>query len=219
VRRVRTSSVETTAQMGRAVALHMNRLHLAGYRGVKEMNQGLIIVDVQKDYFPGGRMPLVGIEQAADKVGQVLEQFRKSALPVFHMQHISLNPGATFFLPDTAGIAIHPVVAPQAGEPVICKHYPNSFKETSLLAQLQDHGIGEVVICGAMSHMCIDTTVRAAFDLGLRCSVVADACATRDLTFGGVKVPAAQVHAAFMAALSAPFARVLEADNLKLGSG
>ena len=65
-----------------------------------------------------------------------------------------------------------------------------------------------------MSHMCIDTTVRAAFDLGYRCQVAADACATRDLEFGGRRVAADDVHAAYMAALAAPFAEVLPSAQI-----
>ncbi len=82
---------------------------------------------------------------------------------------------------------------------------------------LRESGIRELVICGAMTHMCIDTTTRAAFDLGYKCSVVSDACATRDLEFNNQLVKAADVQAAFMAALSAPFAQVLPTNQF-LGS-
>jgi len=81
--------------------------------------------------------------------------------------------------------------------------------------QLQTLNVGEVIICGAMTHVCIDTTVRAAFDLGYRCLVVSDACATRNLQFGGIAIEAPQVHAAFMAALSSFFAQVVETNNLE----
>ena len=81
--------------------------------------------------------------------------------------------------------------------------------------QLQNLNVGEVIICGAMTHVCIDTTVRAAFDLGYRCLVVSDACATRNMQFGSVAIEASQVHAAFMAALSSPFAQVIEANKLE----
>jgi nicotinamidase-related amidase len=60
---------------------------------------------------------------------------------------------------------------------------------------------GSRQIVGAMSHMCIDATTRAAYDLGLKCTLIHDACATRDLAFGGQTVGAQQVHASFMAAL------------------
>jgi len=178
------------------------------------MNQALIIVDIQNDYFPGGKMELEGMEAAAKNAQRVLEFFRSGNKPVFHIQHISNFPGATFFLPETYGAEIHESVTPKRGEPVIQKHFPNSFRDTSLQDQLGGLDIEEITICGAMSHLCIDTTVRAAFDLGFRCRVVSDACATRKLKFGNVTVEADQVHAAFMAALAAPFAKIIEVDTL-----
>lgn len=66
---------------------------------------------------------------------------------------------------------------------------------------LKARGVDHAVIVGAMSHMCIDATTRAAYDLGLRCTLIHDACATRDLEFLGKKVKADEVHASFMAAL------------------
>ena len=179
------------------------------------MKQALIIVDIQNDYFPGGKMELVGMEAAAQKARGVLEMFRARNKPIFHIQHLSNRPGATFFLPETDGAEIHESVSPKGGEPVIQKHFPNCFAATSLQDQLRELGVEEIIFCGAMSHMCIDTTVRAAFDLGFHCTVVSDACATRNLEFGGMAIEASLVHAAFMAALSAPFARVVEVNKLE----
>ena len=179
------------------------------------MTQGLLIVDLQNDYFDGGALPLSGINEAADKAHELLTMFRDKGQPVFHIQHLSVRPGATFFVPDTDGAKIHPSVQPLEGESVTQKNFPNSFRDTDLLNTLKHSGVDELVICGAMSHMCIDATTRAAFDYGFSCTVIADACATRDLEFNGEKIPAAQVHAAFMAALAVPYADVvLTADLL-----
>jgi len=174
----------------------------------------LILVDLQNDYFPGGRMELEGADAAVAQAARLLQRFRARALPIFHVRHIAARPEATFFLPGTHGSEIHPAVAPVAAEPVIVKHYPNSFRETDLLDRLRQAQVSSVAICGAMSHMCIDATTRAASDLGFTCRVAHDACATRALVFGAGAVPAAQVHAAFMAALSAAYARVLPAADL-----
>jgi nicotinamidase-related amidase len=110
-------------------------------------------------------------------------------------------------------------LSPLPGETVIQKHFPNSFRETGLLERLQDAGVEEVVICGAMSHMCIDATTRAAADYGFPCLVVHDACATRELAFQGTDIPAAQVHGAFMAALSFLYARVLSLEEFLAAAG
>jgi nicotinamidase-related amidase len=174
----------------------------------------LILVDIQNDYFAGGKMPLEGMDAAGDNASRLLSRFRNKERPVFHVRHLSIHPGATFFLPDTHGSEIHPAVTPLTGEAVIVKHFPNSFRETALLDSLKKAGATSVVVCGAMSHMCIDATVRAACDLDFQCRVPQDACATRALAFGPENVPAAKVHAAFMAALSAAYAQVLSTEEL-----
>jgi len=179
------------------------------------MKTGLILVDIQNDYFPGGRMELAGMQEAGSKAGELLSFFRENGRPTFHIQHISVRQGASFFLPDTAGSELHACIQPQAGELVIQKNYPNSFRETSLLQELERHDVKKVVICGAMSHMCIDATTRAAFDHCFDCTVIQDACATRDLEFGGKKIAAADVHGSFMAALGAAYAQVLSLDEFK----
>jgi len=178
------------------------------------MTQGLIIVDVQNDYFSGGSMELVAMDEAAAQCRMLLDAFRGDAAPLFHIRHLATREGATFFVPGTRGAEIHDSMTPAAGETVIDKHFPSAFRDTGLHQTLQQAGIDELVICGAMSHMCIDTTVRAAFDLGYRCRVAADACATRDLEFGGRRVVAADVHAAYMGALAAPFAQVLPSAQI-----
>ncbi len=172
------------------------------------MSDCLILVDLQNDYFAGGTMELVDTDKAAANAQRLLTRFREKNLPVVHIQHIAARPGATFFLPETHGAEIHALVAPKEGETVVVKNYPNSFRDTALLDILQKNNITTLIICGAMSHMCIDATTRAAFDLGFSCVVAEDACATRDLVFKGKTVPAAEVHASFMAALSALYAKI-----------
>ena len=179
------------------------------------MKSGLILVDIQNDYFPGGKMELTGISEAGQKAGELLSVFRENNWPTFHIQHLSVQPGATFFVPDTAGAEIHDCIRPLSEEQVIQKHYPNSFRETGLLDELKKQAVEKVVICGAMSHMCIDATTRAAFDLGFECVVIQDACATRDLEFEGKPITAQAVHGSFMAALGSAYAKVLTAEAFK----
>ena len=178
------------------------------------MNNCLMVIDLQNDYFPGGSMELVGIEEAAANAEILLNEFRTSNSPVIHIQHISTQPGATFFLPDTDGAKIHPMVAPKDGETIVIKNFPNSFRATSLLEILKKEHVDNLVICGAMSHMCIDATTRAAFDLGFSCIVAEDACATKDLIFKNKTIQAADVHSSFMAALSVPYANVISTKEI-----
>lgn len=162
----------------------------------------LLVIDVQNDYFAGGLMPLEGMEAAAGRAAKLLETFRRRDWPRFHVQHVATRSGATFFLPGTPGVEIHESVTPADDEPIVIKHFPNSFRETMLFDELWQAGAGELVICGAMSNMCIDAATRHAVDFGFPVTVIHDACAARALEFGGRSVPAADVHAAFMAALT-----------------
>jgi nicotinamidase-related amidase len=172
------------------------------------MTSALLLVDFQNDYFPHGKMALDDIEQAAGTANKLLRQFREKNLPIYHIQHVSLRANATFFLPHSDGVKINDSVTPLTSEIVITKHYPNSFRETPLLESLHAYDIKNLIITGAMSHMCIDATTRAAFDYQFNCTVIEDACATKDLIFENTLVPAKQVHAAFMSALNGVYAEV-----------
>lgn len=178
------------------------------------VNQALLLIDIQNDYFPGGAMELVGSPTATAQAGKLLRAFRAKARRVIHIQHISTRPGATFFLPNTNGVEIHESVAPSAGETVFQKNYPNSFRETPLLEHLHKHEITQLVIAGMMTQMCVDTTTRAAADLGFECLLAHDACAAKPLSFGGATVSAENVQIAFFAALNGSFARVLTVEEI-----
>ena len=178
------------------------------------MKPALILVDIQNDYFPGGKMELVNIDNVSANARQLLDQFRHQELSTFHIQHTFLNNGAGFFAPDTEGAEIHGSVDPLPGETVIHKHYPNSFRETDLLNQLKQKETNDLVICGAMSHMCIEATARAAADYGFKCVVVQDACATRDIEFRGKTLSAMDVHNASMSALAFAYANVVNLSEL-----
>lgn len=181
------------------------------------MTTTLLLVDIQNDYFPGGAMEVVGAAAAADRAASLMTAFRQQALPVIHVQHIAARPGATFFLPNTSGAEIHASVRPGPGEAVIQKHFPNSFRETPLLEHLRRLSTSRLVIAGMMTHMCIDTTTRAAADLGFQCSLAGDACATRALSFNGVQLPAESVQIAYLAALNGLFAKVQSVDEICAG--
>ncbi len=170
--------------------------------------RGLIVIDLQNEYLPTGKLPLSGIETAADNAAKVIADARANDIPVFHIRHEFANGEAPVFLPGTDGVEIQPTVPPAGDEPVIVKNHINAFRDTDLKQQLDTHSVEEVVIVGAMSHMCVDACVRAAVDMGYPATVLHDACATLDLEFGGVTVPAAQVHAAMMAAFEFGYATV-----------
>lgn len=172
------------------------------------MDTALLLIDIQNDYFPGGAWELSRADEAAEQARLTLERFRERHRPVFHVRHINTRPDAAFFLPDTPGSEIHGRVRPAEGETVIIKHTPDAFFQTALPEALSKAGIRKLVVCGMMSHMCIDTSVRAARTYGYETTLLHDACATRDLQWNGTPIPAATVHTAFMAALHGAFANV-----------
>lgn len=178
------------------------------------MKKALIVIDIQNDYFPDGRMALNGIDAAALNCQSLLEKFRTLKMPTFIIQHVFQTPNAPFFAPNTPGVEIHPHAAPTAQDTVIVKNTINCFLGTELLQKLKQIGAENVVICGAMSHMCVDAAVRAAADLGFHCTLAHDACATRALEYNGVSVPAEQVHAAYMAALSYAYADIVSTQEV-----
>lgn len=174
----------------------------------------LIIVDLQNDYFRGGKWELEGTEAAAANVVKLLELFRAKKLPVVHIRHEFLTSDAPFFVPHSEGAKVHSSVQELEAESVVIKHQINSFRDTNLKEILANMNIDKVLICGAMSHMCIDAVTRAANDFGYECAVAHDACATLELEFNGITVPANHVHAAFMSALSFAYAKVASTDEL-----
>lgn len=180
------------------------------------MKTALLVIDIQKDYFPGGKMELVNPLEAAKKAYMILQCFREhgpQGAHHVHIQHIALKPDAPFFVKGTTGSDIHDSTAHFEGEPIVYKHYPNSFRETNLLEMLKGWGIERIVITGMMTHMCVDATARAAADFGFKVIIAEDACATRDLKYGETVIPADYVHKAFLAALKS-YGDVMKSEEI-----
>ena len=132
----------------------------------------LIVVDVQNDYFPGGKWTLSGIEAAADNAARLLAAARASGQLIIHIRHEFLDANAPFFCPGSEGAKIHAKAANLDKEPVVLKHFVNCYRETDLKEVLDRNGVDEVVICGAMSHMCVDAATRASNDFGYKVTAV-----------------------------------------------
>lgn len=177
----------------------------------------LIIIDIQNDYFPGGKMELDKATDAAQKAFDILTHFREKSLPVFHIQHESISEGSSFFLPGTAGQKINEKVEPVENETIIVKNFPNGFIQTNLLEILKTHKIEKLVITGMMTFMCVDATTRAAKDLGFHCTLIHDATAARALEFNGKNVTADQVKTSFLSALSMICDRVISSEDFLSG--
>lgn len=181
------------------------------------MSKAVLVVDIQKDYFPGGKFPLVNQEEAAQVASKIIADARAKSVPVIFIQHLSADPTAIpFFIPETDGAEIADAVKPLENEEVIKKFYPNSFRDTTLKASLDKLGQPadvELIIIGSMAQMCIEATTRHAADAGYKCVVIKDACASPDQEYDNIKISGQQVHAVAMNALAFGYAKVVKADE------
>jgi nicotinamidase-related amidase len=171
----------------------------------------LVLIDCQNTYREGV-MQLEGVEPALAACAALLARARAAGAPVIHIQHDG-GPGSPYDVGARIG-AIADSVAPIAGERVILKKYPNSFHGTGLDAALRELGATDLVLAGFMTHMCVNSTARAAFNLGYRPTVVASATATRGLPnpLGG-ELSASAVHHGALTALADLFAIVVPDEN------
>jgi len=167
-----------------------------------QKERALIIIDIQDFYFPGGDAELVNPEEAAGNAFRVLEYFRDNDEPVVHVRH-NYEPGGN----------IHQAVAPGEGEKVISKDYANSFRDTGLLEHLRKNNIKELIIAGMQTHMCVEATTRAAADKGFRCTVISDACTTRDLNYGDKVINWEDVHYSTLSTLKGGYATIMTASE------
>jgi len=183
-------------------------------------NTALILVDFQNDYFSsfeGSKFPLVNSEEASLNALKILEKFRDNSIDIIHIKHENPKVDAPFFQIGSNGANIHKNVKPLESELVITKNYPNSFLQTNLKNYLDEKNIDSVVIVGAMTHMCVDATLRATKDFGYNCTVISDACATKDLEFDGKIVSSFDVHKSFMAAFEFAYAKVESTNDFLKG--
>ena len=182
-----------------------------GYGHASLKDSALIMVDCQNTY-RHGIMQLTNVEPAIKEAQRLLQMARDLKIPIIHIQH-DAGVGTPYDVTAEIG-AISDEVSPKNGEAVVTKNYPNSFIATPLEAQLKALGIENIVLAGFMTHMCINSTARGAFNLGFKPTVVASACATRSLTGANGKVIDAQtMHDGALAAIRDMFAVVLDDVN------
>ena len=173
----------------------------------------LILIDCQNTY-TRGVMELVGVQEALDEAAVLLDRARSAGIPIIHIQHDD-GPGSLYDIEGESG-AIVSRVAPHNGEPVVVKNYPNAFVQTDLDEVLKTSNASNLVLAGFMTHMCVNSTARGAFNLGYAPTVVAAATATRALPgLDGSEVPAEAMQTASLAAMADLFAVVVpDAHNI-----
>lgn len=177
------------------------------YTPASVRHSALVLIDCQNTYREG-MMQLEGVEPALVECQSLLNRYRNAGRPVIHIQH-DAGPGTPYDVHDSIG-AIADIVAPREGEPVVVKNYPSSFEKTNLAELLKGYGVEELALVGFMTHVCVNSTARAAFNHGYRATVVGNATATRSLPNpSGGAVSAKELHEASLAALHDIFAVVV----------
>lgn len=176
------------------------------------MKQALLIIDVQNDYFPNQKMELAKADIAVENINKLEDKFLHDGNPIIYIQHIKNVQNADFFGVGTFGAELHQKLKFNDKSIIIEKHYPNSFFETNLLQQLKKLQVDQLVITGMMTHMCVDSTTRAAKEFNFNPILIGDATATKDLSFSDRKISAEKVQLSFLSALQ-NFATVIKTNE------
>ena len=177
-------------------------------------NCAIVMIDFQNEYVDGA-MPLGDAgSKATANARLLLYKARNEAIPIFHIAHHGQDNDKVFD-PLLSKVDIVDSLQPLDGEKTIVKMHPNAFYDTELQALIKSAGKQQIVFAGFMSHMCVSSSVRAAFDLGFESFVCHDACATRDLpSVNEQTITASVVHDSAMAALQDRFAALVATDKL-----
>ncbi|TWA95981.1 cysteine hydrolase family protein [Bradyrhizobium stylosanthis] len=170
----------------------------------------LIVVDVQRafdEWEAAGKRR--NNPDAVARIVDLLAAFRTSRAPIFHIRHEGTRPNSSF-LPSRSGYAVKDEAREQDGEPVIVKQVNSAFIGTDLEARLREAGITTLVICGATTNHCVETTTRMAGNLGFDARLVRDATWTFDrIGPDGDAHSAEAIHAMTLSNLNGEFARIV----------
>jgi nicotinamidase-related amidase len=178
----------------------------------------LIVIDVQlgfaeQDAAGRGR----NNPHALDRIVDLLAGFRAKGLAIFHIRHASTEPDSVF-RPERSGYQVIEAARELPGEPVIVKAVNSAFIGTDLQARLTGAGYNTLVICGATTNHCVETSTRMAGNLGFKAYLVRDAVWTYDRTGpDGDFHSAAEIHAMTLSNLSDEFATIVTAQDVIAG--
>ena len=143
-------------------------------------NTALLVIDVQKGVVEGAHER----DAVVANVSHLVDRARQQKVPIVWVQHSDehLARGSDAW-------KIVPELNPDEAEPLVEKHYGDSFEVTVLETVLADLGVGHLVVAGAQTDACIRSTLHGAFVRGYDATLVSDAHTTEDQSEWGAPPP------------------------------
>jgi nicotinamidase-related amidase len=145
------------------------------------MTKALLVIDLQNDYFPGGKFPLWNTEAVLQNIERAIEKANAQGLPVVIIQHIASSKQgiAPFFNEGTAGAEIHLRILGAASKaPIVVKEFADSFERTKLEETLTKLGVTELLVCGMMTQNCVTHTAISKAAEKYSVAILVDCCTT-----------------------------------------
>lgn len=151
---------------------------------MKPSEKALIVIDVQNDYFPGGKLPLWNAEETLGHIVNAISDAGKQGIDVILVKHIAdKSKGSGFFIPGTTGADIHPDILKAAPDaPVVVKHRADAFNGTNLNAVLDKSGIEEILICGMQTQNCVGLSAISKNATPYKPAILSDCCTSETKT-------------------------------------
>ncbi|GAA5804900.1 hypothetical protein HPULCUR_010409 [Helicostylum pulchrum] len=179
--------------------------------------EALIVVDVQNDYFPDGKLPTWNPVETAEACAKLIQKFRQEGKEVVFVQHVMKDLQAKdypFLVKGTHGVEIHDSVKPLPTEKIITKGENSSFVGTDLKEYLTSKGVKKLVVVGMMIHNCVNATVYSGVEEGFPCIVVEEAVNTMDQPYNGELVKAQDIKKAFLTGIQFGFSTVYKLQDV-----
>lgn len=151
--------------------------------------RALIIVDVQRDFCPGGALPVKNGDSIIGRINKMTSLFEEEGSPVFftrdwhprdHCSFVPRGPWPPHCVKGTPGAQFHPTLYIPHEATIISKATRRSieaysaFEGTGLSNRLQELGIEDLYVAGLATDYCVKNTVLDGLSQGFKVEIVSD---------------------------------------------
>jgi nicotinamidase-related amidase len=165
------------------------------------MKKALLVIDIQNDYFPGGKFPLWNTDVTLSSILEAINAAKSKNIPIILIQHIANtdNGISPFFNKDSEGVKVHPQILEAAPDaPIVNKGHADSFEKTTLEMVLQGLGVDELLVCGMMTQNCVTHTAISKAAEKYKVSILPDCCTTVDAMIHNIALNAVSTRVALV---------------------